>query len=330
MSNRKRKGLTMEKAIILWVFLFLLIPTLLPAQEFPTKIINLAVAGQAGGGLDVATRPLVKQAENFLGQPISVTNTPGGAGSVALGILAKDKPDGYHLVSCASSALVRIPHLRHVPYQLEDFIPIIQFASPEGGLVVRADSPWKTLKEFVEYAKKNPGKVNYSVFGIGSSMHLAMEFLAKQEGIQWTAIPAGAGLAFIPLLGGHVTACSGDSSWTPHVKAGTLRLLATYGEKRMKHFPEVPTFRELGYDFTQDTVFLVQAPKGTPPSIVKKLGEAFHKALGDPEVDQVLSKIETEVTYRNSEDTKKYLEEAYNRIGKMIIDLNIPKEVEKK
>jgi tripartite-type tricarboxylate transporter receptor subunit TctC len=207
----------------------------------------------------------------------------------------------------------------------------MHFGAPPSGLVVRADSPWKTLKEFVEYAKKNPGKVTYSSMGIGSPMHLAMEFIAKQEGIEWTHVPyPGSGPAFIALLGGHVTAQSGSSESFPHVREGTIRLLATHHEKRWKSFPDVPTFRELGYDFINESVFMFAAPKGTPPPVVKKLDEAFRKGMEDPEFIKTMEKLEIEISYRNSEDLKKYLEEAYVRLGKMIRELKLPKEPEKK
>jgi tripartite-type tricarboxylate transporter receptor subunit TctC len=281
--------------------------------------------------MDISTRVLASKAEKFLGQPFIISNNGGGGGSVALGIVAKERPDGYYLAGCTSTGLIRIPQFRPVPYKLEDFIPIMHFGAPQTGLVVKADSPWKTLRELVEYAKKNPGKVTYSSTGVGSPMHLAMEYVAKQEGIQWTHVPyPGSTPALTALMGGHVTAQSGSTEWIPQVKAGEVRLLATHGEKRMKIFPDVPTFRELGYDFINETVFMAAAPKGTPSPIVKKLEEAFHKAMDDPEFIQTMERMEIEITYRNSEDTKKYLEEAYARLGKMIIELKIPKEPEKK
>jgi tripartite-type tricarboxylate transporter receptor subunit TctC len=276
-------------------------------------------------------RLLGSKTEKFLGQPFIMTNNGGGGGSVAMAILAKEKPDGNYLAGCSSTSLIRIPQFRTVPYTHEDFVPIMHFGAPPSGLVVRADSPWKTLKEFVEYAKKNPGKVTYSSMGIGSPMHLAMEFIAKQEGIEWTHVPyPGSGPAFIALLGGHVTAQSGSSESFPHVREGTIRLLATHHEKRWKSFPDVPTLRELGYDFINESVFMFAAPKGTPLSVVRKLDEAFRKGMENPEFIKTMEKLEIEISYRDSEDLKKYLEEAYVRLGKMIRELKLPKEPEKK
>jgi tripartite-type tricarboxylate transporter receptor subunit TctC len=323
----KRKG---------WRIIFLsgiifLFPVLSPAQSYPTKPISILVGFAPGGTMDVSTRVLAGKAEKSLGQPFIITNNGGGGGSVALGIVGKEKADGYSLAGCTSTGLIRIPQFRTVPYKLEDFVPIMHFGAPQTKVMVRSDSPFKTFKDLVEYGKKNPGKVTYSSTGVGSPMHLAMEYVGKQEGIQWTHVPyPGSAPALTALLGGHVTAQSGSTEWIPQIKAGAVRLLGTHGEKRMKLFPEVPTFRELGYDFINETVFMVAAPKGTPLAIVKKLEEAFHKAMDDPEFIQTMEKMEIEITYRTSEDTKKYLEEAYARLGKMITELKIPREPEKK
>jgi tripartite-type tricarboxylate transporter receptor subunit TctC len=281
--------------------------------------------------LDTSTRILASKAEKILVQPLLVSNVGGGAGSVALGQVAKKRADGYDITSCTSTGLIRIPQLRAVPYSHEDFVPIMHFTAVQSGVVVRSDSAFKTFKDLIEYARKNPGKVNYATSGAGSPMHMAMEFVADKERIQWTHVPyAGGAPGLTAILGGHVTAMSDSTEWLPHVKEGTLRLLVTHGERRMRIFPNVPTLRDLGYDFINETVFLIAAPKAVPPEIVKKLDEAFHKAMEDPEFIKTIQNLEFDVAYRNSENTKKYLEDAYNRFALMIKKLNIQKEPEKK
>jgi tripartite-type tricarboxylate transporter receptor subunit TctC len=304
-----------------------LLPGLVIAQEYPTKQVNLIVTFAPGGTLDTSTRILAVKAEKILGQPIVVSNVGGGAGSVALGQMAKKRPDGYDITSCTSTGLIRIPQLRSVPYSHQDFVPIMHFAAPQSGLVVKSDSPHKSVKDLVEFARKNPGKVNYATSGAGSPMHMAMESIAQKEGIQWTHVPmAGGAPGLAAILGGHVTAMSDSTEWLPHVKEGSLRLLATHGERRMRSFQNVPTLRDLGYDFINETVFMIAAPKGTPAAIVKKLDDSFHKAMDDPAFIKTLTDLEFDISYRNSEDTKKYLEDAYNRFAKMIERLNIKKE----
>ena len=279
--------------------------------------------------MDISSRVLASKAEKFLGQPLIISNNGAGGGAVALGIVAKEKPDGYHLAAFSSSGLIRIPQFRTVTYKLEDYVPILHFCVAPTGTVVRTDSGWKNMKDLVDFARKNPKKVTYGTSGIGTPMHLAMEVIAKKERIEWKHVPyPGEAPALTALLGGHVTAESDSTAWIPHVTQGTLRLLVTHGEKRMKGFPDVPTLLDLGYNFFNETVFLVAAPKGTPSSIISKLNEAFHKAAEDPEFLQTLAKLEFEPSYRNSEATKKYLEEAYVTVGKMIQEFKIPREEE--
>jgi tripartite-type tricarboxylate transporter receptor subunit TctC len=198
-------------------------------------------------------------------------------------------------------------------------------------VVVQSSSPWKTFKELVEYAKKNPGKLTYSTTGVGSPMHLAMEYVAKQEGITWTHVPyPGSVPAMTALLGGHVSFQVGAAESVPHIKEGTLRPLALVDEKRVKAFPNVPTLRELGYDIVNESVFLFAVPKGTPQPIVSRLEDAFHRAMSDPEFESVMAKVEFEGSYRNSADTTKYLKDAYERIGQLIRELKIPREEDQK
>jgi tripartite-type tricarboxylate transporter receptor subunit TctC len=309
---------------------FVLVPVFSFAQDFPTKPVNVIVTFAPGGTLDVATRILATKAEKFLGQPVVVSNVGGGGGSVALAQVATKKPDGYEITSCTSTGLIRIPQLRAVPYGPDDFIPVMHYAAVESGVVVKSDSPYKTFKDLVEFAKQNPGKVTYATSGAGSPMHMAMEFVAMKEGLKWTHVPqTGGAPGLAAVLGGHVTAMSDSTEWLPHVKEGSLRLLATHGEKRMKNFPNVPTFRDLGYDFINETVFMIAAPKGTPAPVIKKLDESFRQAMDDPQFVQTIANIEFAVSYRNSADTKKYLDDAYARFAEMIKNLGIQKEAAK-
>jgi len=297
------------------------------AQQYPTKPINVLVTFAPGGTLDASTRLLCLKAEKILGQPLLISNSGGGGGSVALGIVKNQRPDGYNLTACTSTGLIRLPQFRTLPYSHEDFVPIMHFASVNTGVVVKSGSPFKTFKDLMDHARKNPGKVNYATSGVGTPMHLAMEFVARREGIQWTHVPyPGGAPGLAAVLGGHVVAQSDSTEWLPHVMEGTLRLLVTHGEKRMRSFPDVPTLRELGYDFINESVFMIAAPKGIPAPIVKRLDEAFHRAMEDPEFVQMITKMEFNISYRNPEDTLKYLVDNYARLGKMIQDYKIPRE----
>lgn len=330
------KGHTIKKVIFVFGLMLVLISGLSSTglsatQAYPTRPVNILIGYAPGGAVDTTMRVIAGKAEKNLGQPFVLTNNGAGGGSVALGIVAKEKPDGYHLVNVTTATFALIPQFRTVPYKLDDFVPILQFGIMQTGLVVKADSPWKTMKDLVDYAKKNPGKVTYGTAGVGLVSHLAMEHVAKQEGIQWTLVPfPGMAPAIASVLGGHITAASGDQTFAPYIQAGTLRLLATHGENRMKNFSNVPTFIELGYDFRGDNVFIIAAPKGITDHQLNTLNDAFHKAMGDPEFVQLMGKLGFDIAYRNSADTRKYLEDASARFGKLINELKLPREGDKK
>ena len=308
------------------VILICFAPMILAAQDFPTKPINLTVCIATGGTVDLSTRVLASKAEKILGQPIAVSNNGGGAGVLAMDALAKAKPDGYTLVSCPQTAVAEIPHLRKTPYKLTDFAPVMQFAEPEGGLAVQKEAPFNSFKELIEYARKNPGKVTYTTSGSLTPWHLAMMYVGKQENVQWTAIPVPGGDPNMPLLGGHVTAFTAASSWKRYIDQGKFKLLVVYSEKRLKEFPNVPTLVELGYNYVVNAHYYISAPAGTPAPVVKKLDEAFKKAMDDPEFVAYMKKADIAPVYKNSADIKKALEEMSKQFEKTIIDLKIPKE----
>jgi tripartite-type tricarboxylate transporter receptor subunit TctC len=308
------------------VILICFAPMMVGAQDFPTKTINLTVCIATGGTVDLSTRVLASKAEKILGQPIAISNNGGGAGVLAMDALAKAKPDGYTLASCPQTAVAEIPHLRKTPYKLTDFTPIMQFAEPEGGLAVQKEAPFNSFKELIEYARKNPGKVTYTTSGSLTPWHLAMMYVGKQENIQWTAVPVPGGDPNMPLLGGHVTAFTAASSWKRYIDQGKFKLLVVYSEKRLKEFPNVPTLVELGYNYVVNAHYYISAPAGTPAPVVKKLDEAFKKAMDDPEFVAYMKKADIAPVYKNSADIKKALEEMSKQFEKTIIDLKIPKE----
>lgn len=326
-----QKGWKIKKRFTLYLFLLFLIPTLSSGQEYPTKPVNLIVNFPPGGVTDLSTRSLAIKAEKFLGQPLIISNVGGGGGSVGLGVAAKEKPDGYHIVSCSSIGLTWHPHLRPLPYSYQDFVYVLNFVKSQTGIVVKSDAPWKTLNELVEYAKKNPGKVTYSTVGAYSPAHVFTEYFGKKEGIQWTHIPQkGGSPSIIALLGGHVTFYNGSEEWVPYVRSGELRLLVAWGEKRMKAFPNVPNMRDLGHDLVNESKFLIAAPKGTPSIMIKRLEEAFRKAIDEPEFIQAIAKLEMEAYYLSSKDIEKFIEESFNYYKKLLLELNLIKEPEKK
>jgi tripartite-type tricarboxylate transporter receptor subunit TctC len=291
------------------------------------KPINFLIGFPAGGTTDVCARPLVNAASKTLGQPIVVVNKPGGASAVAVATLKNEKPDGYTIGILGSGAVLS-QHMRKVPYDTaKDFTPIMQYAVYLYGLVVQTDSPWKTFKEFIEYARNNPGKIRYSTAGPGSPQHLVMERLALKEKVKWTHIPfPGGGPAVTALLGGHVEATSQTTEWKAHVESGRLRLLAVYGEKRMIDFPNVPTLLELGYDISAASLISIAGPKGISPQIVEILHGAFKKALEDPDFIKASRQLDQPQIYRSPEDLGKHLVKMNEEVGALVRSLGLREE----
>jgi len=327
-QGEKRKNTFWLMAVVGFIFGLQAIPGVVSAQEkYPTKPINFIIGYPAGGSTDVCARPLVSAAGKILGQPVVVMNKPGGASVVAVATLKNEKPDGYTIGILPSGAVLS-QHMRKVPYDsAKDFTPIIQYAVYLYALVVKSDSPWKTFKEFVDYAKANPGKIRYSTAGPGTPQHLVMERLALKEKVKWTHIPFEGGPAAIAaLLGGHVEAASQTTEWKKHVEAGTLRLLAVYGEKRMIDFPNVPTLLELGYNITAPSLICVIGPKGLSPQIVQTLHGAFKKAMEDPDFIKMGRQLDQPVIYRGPQELGKHLVEMNEEVGSLIRSLGLRKE----
>jgi tripartite-type tricarboxylate transporter receptor subunit TctC len=253
--------------------------------NFPVKPIQLVAAFGAGGSGDMVTRALAHEASKFLGQEVAVMAKPGGNGVVGVAYVTAAKPDGYTLGTTHSSCLIIQPWLQDLPSnQLEEITPILEFSKSNILLAVKSDSPFKTLKDYLEYAKKNPGKVTYGHPGFGARPHLVMTIIAAREGIKlnFVSFPGDAQTS-AALLGGHVMASGGSPpGYISHVQAGTVRLLAMLEEERVDIFPDVPTVVELGYPFHLPFITILFGPKGIPEPIVKKLEDAFDKATRSP------------------------------------------------
>jgi len=315
--------------IILGILFFIntLAGIALAQEKYPDKPINFIIGYPAGGSTDACARPLVAAAGKILGQPVIVVNKPGGASAVAMASLKNEKPDGYTIGILPSGAVLS-QHMRKVPYDsARDFTPVMQYAVYLYGLVVQTNSPWKTFQEFIEFAKANPGKIRYSTAGPGTPQHLVMERLALKEKIKWTHIPfEGGPPAISNLLGGHVEASSQTTEWKKHVEAGTLRLLAVYGEKRMSAFPNAPTLLELGYDITAPSLICIVGPKGLSPQIVETLHGAFKKAMEDLDFIKIGQQMDQPVFYRGPQDLAKHLVQMNEEMGGLIGSLGLRKE----
>jgi tripartite-type tricarboxylate transporter receptor subunit TctC len=272
------------------------------AQQFPSKPVTLIVPWPAGGSTDIYFRKLGEITARHLGQPLVIENRPGGSGMNGPATMAKTaRPDGYTISQLAITAF-RVPHMQKVDWDpITDFTYIIGLAGYTFGIVVKADSPFKTLQDLLAYARANPGKLSYATPGTGTSLHLAMEEIAAKAGVQFLHVPfKGYGDGAIALMGGHVMVQVDSTGWAKQVDAGAQRLLATLGDKRTRW--NAPTVKELGVDTVSNSPFGLVGPKGMPRDVVKVLHDAFKKSLDDPEYLKTLAQLDQPAWYMSSED----------------------------
>src|SRR5574343_285828 len=301
----------------------LALPALAQAN-YPAKPIKLICPWPAGGSSDIVMRALGESASKALGVQVVVENKPGASGMLGPNELVKAAPDGYTL-SQITIGVARLPHMQKMQFDpLRDFTYIACLTGYTFGIVVKADSPFKTVKDLVDYAKANPGKFSYGSTGNGTTPHLAVEEFASKAGIQLTHVPfKGSSDGLQALLGGHIDAHSDATGWAPHVEAGTLRLLATYGSKRTKRWPQVPTLTELGYDIVSDSPFGIGAPKGMEAGLTQRLHDAFKKTLEDPQVLATFEKYDQSVIYMNTADYTRFIQETYQKEKALIERLGL-------
>jgi len=190
--------------------------------------------------------------------------------------------------------------------------------------VVKSDAPWKTFGDFVADAKANPGKLNYGTPGAGTSLHITMEQIAKQQKLKWTHVPfKGNADATNALLGGHINAMADSSGWAQLVNSGQFRLLVTWGAARTKNWPDVPTLRDLGIDIVSNSPFGLAGPKGMDPQVVKVLHDAFKKGMEEPSYVAVIAKLDQEAFYLNTQDYQKFATDQIAEAKRFIEELGL-------
>ena len=308
--KERRRNHFLGWSLLLWGIVICIpwIPPCLASEDpakFPSKPITMIIHFAVGGSSDLTGRKLGEIAGQLLGQPIVSENKVGGAGVIALSAVAKANPDGYTIGTISYSATVIAPHLRSVPYNTkQDFSYILQYAEYPQAFCVLANSRWKTLKEFIEEARKNPGKLTYATAGAKSGQNILMEQVALAENVKITHVPTHGGAEVVTQqLGGHVDG-SMAAELAPHAVSGGVRALAFAGEKRLESLPNVPTFAELGYKLESPLWLGLAAPKGVDPRIIKKLHDAFKKGYEDRSFQELCKTLVMTPIYRGPEAFK--------------------------
>jgi tripartite-type tricarboxylate transporter receptor subunit TctC len=310
---------------------FVLTPLSALSQEsFPNRPISVVVPFPPGGMADLSARPLSVSMEQVLKQPVVVVNKAGASGAVGIQNVANSKPDGYTImVSLVSfSTIPEVDEMfgRKPAYSRDQFTPIALLAADPPVLAVGAGTPWKSVKELVDDAKKRPGEIVYSHSGLYGPSHLPMEMFLHAAGVRMRQVPAvGGGPAMTLVLGGNAAMWSSPPAMAlQHVQSQKIRVLASWGAKRHAAFPDAPTLKELGYDVEFYVWSGVFAPKGVAEPTVTILRDAVRKAVAFPEFKTAMAKVQTPVMYLDGPEFKQFLEKdarmlstAIKRIGRI-------------
>ena len=296
------------------------------ARNFPEKPIKLVIAFPAGGPTDVTMRQLAENAGKQLGQPIIIENKPGAGGTLPAQALQTTQPDGYTLAQMPLGVF-RLPYTTKINWDpVKDISYVINVTGYAFGIVVPADSPFKNWADFVAYAKANPGKLTYGSTGTMTSPHLTTELIAQKAGIELQHVPyKGSADLMLATISGQLMAAADSTGFAQQVAAGKLRVLNTWGEKRLDKFPDAPTLKELGYDMVQNSPFGIGAPRGTPPEVVAKIHDAFKKAMEEPSYVAALAKYDMLPNYMSSADYTRFAQDTFGREKALIEKLGLAK-----
>lgn len=315
-------------ALTAFVFLFSMGVLLFAAgvassqEKFPTRGIEMVIPFAPGGAADVGTRIVVDELSRVLKVSVTPVNKPGASGTIGAAYVLKSKRDGYTLLAATGGSTINATIiLPDVTFDVfKDFIPIGHFAYVPNVFTTTADSPWKNIRDVLDYAKKNPGKVTCGSAGTGTESYFNFEIIKSLTKLDMTHVPFKSGADVIPaVLGGHVSMGVGVIAANgPQIKAGKLKGLAVTSSKRLPDFPDIPTTAELGFPQVNISTWLGYiVASGTPDYVVKALSSAFEKAIKDPEVVKKAERAGYVVEYKNSAEFKKFLEEMYEIVLKV-------------
>jgi tripartite-type tricarboxylate transporter receptor subunit TctC len=282
-------------------------------QKYPSKPITIVIPTGPSVSGDIIMRAYADSVGKLLGQPLIIDNKPGGSGALAAAhVAANGKPDGYTLLNM-TIPIYRVPAMQKTTYDpVKDFTPIILLGGYTLGGAVKSDSPFRTWRDVLDYSRANPGHFTYTTVGPHTTNAIAMETMARESGVRFTHVPGkGGGEGIAAVLGGHVSAMVESPAWGPLVASGEMRLLFLLNHERSKKWPDVPTIRELGYQYTFDSPYGLVGPKGMDPTVVKKLHDAFRIAFDDPKIIETYDKFDFVRRYLPTAEYEKFVVKLY-------------------
>ncbi|MCZ7562447.1 MAG: tripartite tricarboxylate transporter substrate binding protein [Burkholderiales bacterium] len=293
----------------------------LAAAEYPDKPITMLIGFRPGGAVDTTGRLLAQAMEKILGQPVVPVTRDGGGGTVMASGLMTAAPDGYTIGMGASAAYTLAPQMNEkLRFKIDDFDHIATVSIPQDAIVVRKDSPWNSLADMIEDAKKNNKTLSFtSQVSAATLMTMA---ITKKTGVKFNVVNVkGGALGIQQVLGGHVDVTWSGSGWNQQVDAGSMKALASMGSRRNVDHPDLPTLKELGYDFEFTDTFMLSAPKGLPKPVLERLSAAVKKAI-TPELEKaLLSKMKLVADYRDPEATRAFLHRQHDIVAPLVADL---------
>ena len=287
-----------------------MLPSAFAAEDFPKSPITLVVGYGAGGGTDVCNRALALNVGKQLGQPMVVDNKAGAGSSLSVNYTIRQKADGYNIASLSTGGLLNQVLTPSIKYDVtKDITPIAMVAQYQVGVLVRADSPYKTMAELIKASQASKKSLSYSTAGVGTPQHLTSERLAQKVNVQWVHAPYKSGQeAVTAVLRGDVDFMAQTAEWVPQLRDGRLRLLAVYTNERMKGF-DAPTLKELGYDLVAPSILGIYGPAKMEAATVKKLQDAFQKATQTPEFQSCSDMFGLKPDFKDSAAFGHYLKE---------------------
>jgi tripartite-type tricarboxylate transporter receptor subunit TctC len=335
---KQRRGSAGRNAVVVFVVGLVIVGCsgVAGAQDYPTKSVSIVVGMEAGGVVDVASRMLAEEAKKVLHQDILIENKPGASHMIAGSYVVNSRPDGYVVWGSTDAPFIRVPHMFKLKFDpIKETTPIIFYGIFTHFVVVPADSPFKTLKDMLTFAKENPMKLTFGNPGVGTVPHLTMAGMDLETGLKISHIPfKGEPAEIAAMLGGHLMAAGiAIDSCIAQVKAGKLRAIGVLqGDERLSAFPEIPTLKELAKDFGMKSSviypgLMMSGPKGLPEPVVNKLAAAFETARKSPGFQKYASEqyIFQDKMPLIGKALQDHLANGYRDTGELIEKLKIPK-----
>jgi len=324
MSLIKKKMIVFAVTILV----VMAVPFIGLAADYPSKPVKIIIPWGIGGGTDMLVRSMLSFMGKYFPRPMVVVNKPGGGGTIGTTFALNAKPDGYTVCINGWGPFVTQPSLKRLQYTEKDYIPVMQLSNIPRILSAYPTMPYNSMKEFMDYAKKNPEKIKAGVAAVGTTGHLAMVQLEQDFGVKFTQIPqGGGGPQKVALLGGHVDAAPLVASEAgPFTKTKQVKALCVMDSKRMPDLPDIPTCAEEGYPVESYVAFHLVVPKGTPEDRIKILHDAFKKCLEDPGFKKIAKKLNILIDYEDAQQSRAKLEKFRKLYAEIVSKLGIEKK----